>query len=113
MNYQHKNLASGRWFEFSLAEQMANIGAEVGRAINWRKKGNAEYSKLAFYRALELLSLTIDDPKNHGGRLKELCRLYEILGDYFMGVNEYNSSDEFFEKYFYPFSFTVRRDSKK
>ena len=53
MNYQHKNLLeNGRWFDLSLMEQMANIGAEVGRAINWKNKANLEYSRFAFERAL-------------------------------------------------------------
>ena len=107
MNYQHKNLLDGKWFEFSLAEQMANVGAEIGRAINWRKKEKYDYSQQAFFRGLELLSLTIDDSKNKK-RLKELCRLKEILGDYFIGENEYNSDDEFFEKYFYSFNYLAR-----
>ena len=108
MNYQHKELAQGRWFEFNLMEQMANIGAEIGRAINWRKKNKMEYSQKAFLRGLELLSLTIDDPKNCNHRLKELCRLYEVLGDYFIGENEYKSSDELWEKYFHAFNYAAR-----
>jgi len=28
----HKELAAGKWFKLSLAEQMANIGSEVSRA---------------------------------------------------------------------------------
>jgi len=108
MNYQHKELANEKWFEYSLIEQMANIGAEIGRAINWRRKNNLEYSKKAFFRGLELLSLTIDDPKNKNHRLKELCRLYEVLGDYFFGKNEYNSNNVFFEKYFYQFNYATR-----
>lgn len=47
-NFQHQNAASGRWFIFSLIEQMANIGSEVIRAISWRNKKNPEYSKLAW-----------------------------------------------------------------
>jgi len=27
-----------RWFLLSSVEQMANIGAEVGRAIGWKKR---------------------------------------------------------------------------
>lgn len=107
MNYQHKELASGKWFEFSLIHQLSNIGAEIGRAINWRKKGNKEYSEKSFFRGLELLSLTIDDPKNKNHRLKELCRLYEMLGDYFIGNNEYKSTDKQWEKYFYQFNYAV------
>ena len=47
MTYQHKQLASGRWRELSLVEQMANVGAEVGRAINWQRKQRADHSRMA------------------------------------------------------------------
>lgn len=33
----HKHLKS-RWKNLSFVEQMANVGADIGRAINWRKK---------------------------------------------------------------------------
>ena len=61
--YQHKNLAGGGWQKLSFFEQMANVGAEIGRAINWREK-NKEHSQAAFDRGLELLDLTINDKKN-------------------------------------------------
>jgi len=38
MNYQHKELASGRWEKLTFLEQMANMGSEVERALNWQKK---------------------------------------------------------------------------
>jgi len=31
MNYKHKGLAQGRWFQLTLIEQLANIGSEVER----------------------------------------------------------------------------------
>jgi len=107
MNYQHRELAKGKWFELSLIEQLANVGSEVERAINWRNKGNAQYSRLAFERALELLGLTIDDPKNKF-RLKEPTRLYELLVDYFAGYNIYGSSDKLWHNYFLAFAYAVR-----
>lgn len=107
MNYQHQELAKGGWFELSLVEQLANVGSEVERAINWRNKGNVQYSRMAFERALELLSLTIDDPKNKF-RLKEPIRLYELLVDYFAGDNSFDSTDEFLHKYFLAFAYAVR-----
>ena len=67
MSYQHKELAAGRWTAFSLMEQMANVGSEVERAISWKDKGNPDYSRQAFYRALELMELTIADEKNKNG----------------------------------------------
>lgn len=111
LNYQHKDLAAGRWFEISCIEQLANVGADVGRAINWKKKGDNERSRAAFYRALELLSLTIDDLKNKS-RLKELTRLYEVLVDYFEGENEYGSSDNIWEKYFYFFNCKAQAEKR-
>lgn len=108
MIFQHKNLLeSGQWFKMNIFEQMANIGAEVGRAINWKNKGNKEYGQLAFERALELLYFTIEDKKNLS-RLGELCCLKEVLGDYFMGENKYGSNDENLNKYFYQFNYAAR-----
>ena len=102
MNHIHKNLAEGRWNVISFTEQMANIGAEIGRTINWKKK-DEKISRLAFERGLELLDLTITDPKNTG-KLKELCRLREVLADYFMGDNEYGSTEKNWDSYFYFFN---------
>jgi len=105
-NFQHKELANGRWNKFSIFAQMANVGAEVGRAINWREK-NKEYSQMAFERALELIDLMVED-KNNRSRLKEICRLREVLVDYFAGDNIYNFSDKLWGKYFYPFNYAAR-----
>lgn len=102
----HKELASGRWFTFAFVEQMANVGSEVERAIKWRSE-NKDYSIKAIERALELLSLTIDDMKNIK-RLKELTRLYEVLVDYFYYDNQYGSSDNLWQKYFYGFNYAAR-----
>jgi len=63
-------------------EQMANIGAEIGRAINWRKR-DKEISTASLYRGLELLDATIKDKKNKKSKLVELCRVREALADYF------------------------------
>ncbi|MEK7664871.1 MAG: hypothetical protein AAB361_01890 [Patescibacteria group bacterium] len=94
-----------RWLSFSLAEQMANVGAEIGRAINWRKKGKEE-SVAFFERGLELLDLTIEDPKNKK-RLKELLRVRECMADYFYFDNIYGSSDEKWNNYFYGFNYAA------
>ena len=102
----HKGLASGRWFELSLIEQLANIGTDIERAIRWKQKGNVEYSQQAFERALDLLDLSIIDIKNRK-RLKELTRMREVLIDYFVYDNEYGSTDQAWQNYFYPFNYAV------
>lgn len=104
----NKNLTKERWFQLSFFEQMANLGTEVGRIIRWRKD-DSNRSKAAFESALELLDLTIDDKKNHTrGCLKELCRLREVLVDYFCFDNIYGSTDEKWNNYFYAFNYAAR-----
>ena len=36
VNYQHQELANGRWKEMPLALQMGNVGSEVSRALKWK-----------------------------------------------------------------------------
>jgi len=102
----HKELASGRWYALSLMEQLANVGSDIERTIQWKKKGNSEYSKKAFERALELLDLTVSDPKNKK-RLREILRAREMLVDHFVFDNEYCSTDESWQKYFYYFNYAA------
>lgn len=103
----HKDLENSRWNNFSFYQQMANIGSEVERAINWKKKGNQQYSRLAFERMLELFDMTISDQKNKN-RLKELCRLREILVDYLWGENIYQSKEKPTKNYFYAFNYQLK-----
>jgi len=108
MEVLHKDLAGGRWLEFSLAEQMGNIGSEVGRATKWQNKGNIESRDKALDRAFELLGFTMADIRWRGNRLKEICRAREVLADVFYGDNVYNDSPEKMEKYFYQFALAAR-----
>jgi len=102
----HADLTS-RWNQFSIHEQMANIGSEVGRAFSWRNKKNKKMSQNSLFRALELIDFTVNDLKNKNS-LKEILRVREILVDNFMGDNTYQSTDQSWEKYFYPFNFAAR-----
>jgi len=98
-----------RWQELSFFEQMAHIGSEVQRTINWREK-NPEYSKLAFEKALYLLDLTISDKKNHSrARLKELLRTRELLVDYFYYDNIYKTNDKIWQNYFLVFNWAINK----
>ncbi|MEK7160991.1 MAG: hypothetical protein AAB724_03105 [Patescibacteria group bacterium] len=106
MEYQHKELAQGRWLELSFFEQMANIGSEVERSIKWRVK-NRDYFQAATERALELLDLTVDDSRNKS-RLRELLRLREVLVDYFCFDNIYGSTDKKWQNYFWAFNYAAR-----
>lgn len=102
MSALHPDLADGRWQTFSLIEQLANVGSEIERALKWRAKGKQARALSAFERGLDLLGLTISDPR-HRCRLKELTRLREVLLDSFVGENDYGSTDEAWHRYFHPF----------
>ncbi|MFH1856904.1 MAG: hypothetical protein ABH836_06780 [Candidatus Omnitrophota bacterium] len=108
MNIQHKDLAMGRWSQMSICEQMANIGSEVSRALNWQNKGNKELSQKAVSRALELLDLSLDSLKSFA-RLKEFARLREAVVDYFFGSNNFSSSESLWRKYFDHFAYAARK----
>ena len=108
MSPQHKELAAGRWKQLSFLEQMANIGSEVERALNWRAKQNPTYSQKAFERALELVDLTLDNVTGTA-RFKELSRVREAIVDYFAGSNQFRSTETSWRKYFLPFAYAARR----
>lgn len=110
MTVQHRSLAEGRWFSISLAEQMANIGSEVSRATKWSHK-NPDLARAALYRALELIDLTLDDPRHRQSvaRLREIARTREVLVDFFAGANEYRSTAPSLQKYFDQYALAIRR----
>jgi hypothetical protein len=109
MTVHHRELASGRWRQLTFVEQMANIGSEVERCLNWRDRKNAEYSEKAFVRALELIDLTLD-ANRQGPRLREVARVREVFADFYDGPNFFNSTSEQWRKYFFAFGCAARRN---
>jgi hypothetical protein len=103
--FQHQSLSTGRWFEFTLAEQLGNIGSEVSRTI--RARGDEKRFNSAVSRALELFDLTIGDPRWRK-RLKELTRARELFCAAVLGSSEYGTSLEDLDRYFYYFAFAAR-----
>ena len=108
MSAQHKELADGRWNQMPFIEQMANIGSEVERALNWRAKNNSVYSEKAFSRALELMDLTLDVASTFS-RYKEVARVRELFVNYFCGENDFRSTYSSWKKYFPHFAYAARR----
>lgn len=92
----------------SFLEQMANVGGEVERALNWTAKGNQEYAGRAFERALELIDLTLADSRNRL-RSKEVARERAALVDFFRGENEFCSSPALLRNYYGSFALAARR----
>lgn len=99
----HQNLSLDHWQKFTFGEQLANIGSEVFRAINWHGK-NKQNSQLAFERSLELFDLTAQT-KLPFPRLKELRRAREAWCDFFAGNNDYHTTAKQWENYFLQFTY--------
>lgn len=112
MSHLHTGLTDERWQSFSLVVQLANVGSEIERAMSWSRKGNPDYSTNALYRGLDLLELTIADPR-HRHRLKELTRLREALLDYFVGPNDFGSTDLLWHKYFHAFGMAAALERER
>lgn len=106
MEMVHRELAGGRWQQLSLVEQLANVGSEVGRMRRWRDRDERLMTK-AFERALELLDLTLADPRWRN-RLREIARARELLCDAATGGHEYNTTLEDLDRYFLAFAVAAR-----
>ena len=106
----HRDLAAGRWWELSLAEQLGNVGSEISRAERWKSR-NPDVARGALYRALELLDLTLADPRLRASRprLREIARAREVVADYFAGPNQYGSTGPSLQKYFDAYALAARR----
>lgn len=104
--YRHAEAAAGRWARLTLAEQLANVGSEVGRMVRWRAR-NASLATGAFERALELLDLTLADPRWRE-RLREIARARELLCDAAAGGGDYGTSLEALDRYFLAFAVAAR-----
>lgn len=101
----HRELAAGRWRTLTLAQQLGNVGSEAGRAMKWRSR-NPEIARRSLARALELIDLTLDDPRHRASvaRLREICRVREVLLDFLVGPNQYGSTEASLQKYFDAFA---------
>ncbi len=65
----------------TIAEQLGNVGSEYERALRAKERGDKVRFEQALARMLELLDLTIADQRWRNHRLKELCRVREIVCD--------------------------------
>ena len=88
-----------RWFALPVSMQISNIGSEVGRAIKYKNKNENEKANRFCEKAIELLKLSIEDPKNKH-RTREFNFAIEELTDYFMGNNEYGTTETALKKYY-------------
>jgi len=105
-NISSKNLDIERWQKLSLSQQLANIGSEVSRVLSLQQKGDKENMDMSFFRAIELVDLTIAD-KRWKSRLSEIFKLREIICDSFFGENVFKTNPEFLKNYFLFFALNI------
>lgn len=105
MNTQHKDLAAGKWLLMSLAEQMGNIGSEIHRLV--LAKDDIGRRDAALDRCIELIDLTLADRRWVKG-YKEIARVREVLCDIYFGDNQYQTSIEDLDEYFFQFALIAR-----
>ncbi len=96
-----------RWHKMSLAQQMGNIGSEVQRAFLMQQRGDDEQKEKSVDRFLELIDLLLADQRWQK-RCWEICRIREVLCDYFFAKNSFGNSFENLINYFNAFALTIK-----
>lgn len=104
----HPDLVPDRWERMTLAEQLGNAGADVGRAIRAREAGNEARCEAAIARALAQLDLALADPRWAGHRRREIARAREVVCDLLAGDNVYGSSPALTEQWFMAYAAQAR-----
>jgi hypothetical protein len=78
--------------------------------LRWRGR-DERVAAAAFERALELLDLTLADPRWRGRR-REIARARELLCDAVAGGGEYGTTLEALDRYFLAFAVAARREPR-
>ncbi len=104
----HEGLTAEQWGSRPLADQLGNIGSEVGRAINAKAAGNATRFDGALERALDLFDLTLADDRWSGPRRREIARAREVTCDFLAGDNQYGSTADSLDRWFMFYALVAR-----
>ena len=104
----HPDLTPDRWQAMTLAEQLGNAGADVGRAIRARESGNEPRMAASLSRALAQLHLTLADPRCAVHRRREIARAREVVCDLLAGDNAYGSTPASVERWFMAYAIQAR-----
>jgi len=96
-----------RWSQLPVLEQLGNIGSEVGRTLNMKRRN--ENFEQALIRALDLFDATVEGlVAKKSYRAKEILRAKE---QFLMAV--YDHEDPTIENYFMQFAIAARNRRTK
>ena len=87
------------WFSMPVSMQISNVGSEVARAIRYKNKGDQQKATNFCNKAIDFLRIIEKDPKN-AHRKGEFDFCIEELTDYFLGTNEYQTTDSMLTAYY-------------
>lgn len=97
---------SAHWAKLDVFNQMGNIGSEVGRAINAKKRGDSDRMTAAFYRGIDLINETINSWSDKvDNAIPELLIAREQFANSILTDQE----DDKLEKYFTDFALVARK----
>jgi hypothetical protein len=88
-----------KWAKMTIFQQMANIGAEVGRTFSAIRRNDEAMSEAAMARAVDLFEATAES--NSFVRNKEILRAKEQ----FLTAYDTKKPDDGLERYFTQFAF--------
>ena len=100
---------AGRWGAMTIAEQLANVGSEVERALRAHESRNDTRRDHAITRALELFDLTAADPRWRGPRRREVLRAREQFCGQLFAEPSPAVSAAGLRRYFLAFAVLARR----
>lgn len=92
-----------KWQRLTIFEQMGNIGSEVGRALNAKRRGDEKAMAGAFYRGLDLLDATAE-----GLAVQKSPKLGEVLRAREEFARALEADDDSIENYFMQFAIAAR-----
>lgn len=95
-----------RWQQQDIFNQIGNIGSEVGRALNAKKRGDEGSMLSALYRGLDLMDASVDGlVAQKSPRIKEVLRAREQFAKSILT----DEVDPGLEDYFMQFAIAARR----
>lgn len=103
---QHQDLAQGRWFKMTFAEQLGNVGSEFARVLAWKSRNNKKNAQSAMERFFELIDLSLSDNRWCGARRRELARAREQAAEEFMALSQ--TPENTLQRYFDHFARLAR-----
>ncbi|MDQ5969805.1 MAG: hypothetical protein QG593_322 [Patescibacteria group bacterium] len=92
------------WSRQSIFWQLGNIGSEVGRALNAKRRGQEVRMLSAFYRGMDLINATVNAWTKQGKSAYELLIAREQFAESILTDKE----DSRLEQYFMQFAIAER-----